>query len=344
MHYVLAVDGGNTKTLALVATLDGAIVGTGRSGCSDIYDSFSKDGYRQEALDLALANLEQAIGDALCSARIEARSLLASVFNLAGADWPEDFALLQAAMQARGFGQSISVQNDAFGVLHTGTSNPEGVSILCGTGAAVGARGPEGRSWHASYWLGAGGGIDLGNKVLKLVFRSELGLAGSTTLTRRVLDFFQMESVEDVLHAITGRETRELHLRRIDGLAPILLDEAEAGDSLARQLVSEHGHALGMYANIAAQRVGITDTAFPLILAGGVLRHPSTILSSAIVERVRAVSPDVQPALARCEPVVGVLFSALEAAGVALTPQVFRHLAATLPDTTWFQSTPPVPA
>ena len=37
MHYVLGVDGGNTKTIALLARLDGTIVGSGRSPGADIY-------------------------------------------------------------------------------------------------------------------------------------------------------------------------------------------------------------------------------------------------------------------------------------------------------------------
>jgi N-acetylglucosamine kinase-like BadF-type ATPase len=41
MKLVLGVDGGNTKTLALVAREDGAVIGTGRAGCGDIYGSTS---------------------------------------------------------------------------------------------------------------------------------------------------------------------------------------------------------------------------------------------------------------------------------------------------------------
>lgn len=340
MSGVLAVDGGNTKTLAVVAALDGTILGIGRSGCSDIYDTFSMASYGQEALDLALSNLEQAIRDALCAAQFQASEILVGVFNLAGADWPEDFALLREAMQTRGFGQTIIVQNDAFGVLHTGHSGATGVSILCGTGAAVGARGPGGRSWHASYWLDTGGSIDLGRKALELVYRSELGLEAPTALKRYVLDLFQAETVEGVLHRITGRETRKFYIRRIDQLAPALLDEAEAGDPLARRLIQEHGNALGLYANVAAQRVGLVNTAFPLVLAGGVLRHPSSLLVETIVERVRLVSPNVQPIRAPFEPVVGVLFSALEAAGVLLDVRLFEQITSQIDQRTFFENTP----
>ena len=43
MSYVLGVDGGNTKTIALLALLDGTIVGSGRGGCGDIYAAGSSD-------------------------------------------------------------------------------------------------------------------------------------------------------------------------------------------------------------------------------------------------------------------------------------------------------------
>jgi N-acetylglucosamine kinase-like BadF-type ATPase len=41
--YLLGVDGGNTKTIALVARSDGAIVGAGRAGCSDVYGAASEE-------------------------------------------------------------------------------------------------------------------------------------------------------------------------------------------------------------------------------------------------------------------------------------------------------------
>ena len=42
MPHVLDVDAGNTKTVALVALLDGTIVGSGRAGCGDIYGAVSE--------------------------------------------------------------------------------------------------------------------------------------------------------------------------------------------------------------------------------------------------------------------------------------------------------------
>jgi N-acetylglucosamine kinase-like BadF-type ATPase len=95
MQCVLAVDGGNTKTIALVAGLDGTILGTGRAGCSDIYNA---DHNRARAMQIALDNIEDAVMTALRAAGAEPGDLVAGVFGLAGADWPEDFVDLKKAM------------------------------------------------------------------------------------------------------------------------------------------------------------------------------------------------------------------------------------------------------
>src|SRR5436305_11603111 len=115
MQCVLAVDGGNTKTIAIVATLAGTILGAGRGGCGDIYnappntDSPSMVGAPiVDALDdhnarantdspsivgaplagaldssaAAIANIEYAVMSALQAAQVNTADLLAGVFNM----------------------------------------------------------------------------------------------------------------------------------------------------------------------------------------------------------------------------------------------------------------------
>ncbi len=181
------------------------------------------------------------------------------------------------------------------------------------------------------------GSAQLGQKTLHAVYRSELGIEPPTTLTKRVLDFFHLNTIEEVLYLFTSRSKRIPS--RVDQLTPILLDEAQAGDSVASRVVQEHGIALGDYAVAAARRVGIEGTAFTLVLAGGVFRHPSTVLEQAIIERVRSTSPDVRPTYCRFEPVIGVLFTALEAAGGVVDGVLLDKLLPTIPDPALFSTT-----
>ncbi|HEV2581109.1 MAG TPA: hypothetical protein VGT44_09670, partial [Ktedonobacteraceae bacterium] len=309
---------------------DGTILGAGRGGCGDIYNAPMEGTPWPDSASAAIANIEAAVEAALRSAQIEASDIETAVFSMAGADWPEDFALLQAAMRVRGYGRKLIVQNDALGVLHAGVADNVGVSVVCGTGGATGARGPDGRTWHSSAWQDqVQGSSMLSRKAVDAVVRSELGIDPPTSLTRLFLEYFGLESVEEMLHLQTGRG---LHLpKRLDGLTRFLLDEAEAGDEVAKNVVLEHGQGLGNYAVVGARYVSLEGTPFTLVLAGGVLRHPSTLLADTIIARVRSTSPDVRPIRCRFEPVIGVLFSALEAASVTVDDALLHRLNPTIP-------------
>jgi N-acetylglucosamine kinase-like BadF-type ATPase len=325
MGYILGVDAGNTKTVALVAHADGTIVGAGRAGCGDIYAAATHDG---------IPALEEAVLAALGACGARPADIGAGVFSMAGADWPEDFVFIQNAIRTYGFGRAITVYNDAFGALRAGSADGTGVVVVCGTGAATGGRGPDGRIWHTSFWQGPQGGFELGRKALKAVFRAELGIEPPTALSSAVLEFFGQPDVAAVLHMFTARNgarpTQARHLVRV------LLDVADRGDAPARQIVREHGAALGEYALVAARQVGIANEPFTLVLAGGVLRHPSPLLAEALVSRVRAAAPQVRVVRSQLEPVIGALLLALEAAGATIGDGVKARLEATMPPAAFF--------
>src|SRR2546430_14222852 len=86
MESVLAVDGGNTKTIALVASLDGTILGAGRGGCGDIYAAETGPKWPDSAT-AAVANIEYAVRSALQASQIDTSDLVTGVFNMAGVGW-----------------------------------------------------------------------------------------------------------------------------------------------------------------------------------------------------------------------------------------------------------------
>jgi N-acetylglucosamine kinase-like BadF-type ATPase len=114
MRCVLAVDGGNSKTLALVATLDGTILSVERGACGDIYNAIPTE-TAPNPTAAALENVELTVTTALRSAHVAREDIAASVFNMAGADWPEDIAFWRDTMTERGMGEQVIAQNDARG-------------------------------------------------------------------------------------------------------------------------------------------------------------------------------------------------------------------------------------
>jgi N-acetylglucosamine kinase-like BadF-type ATPase len=327
--YLLAVDGGNTKTIALVARDDGVILGAGRAGFGDIY--------RAESPNVALDSIASAVERALADAGIEAADLAVGAFSLAGADWPEDFELIQNAMDKAGYGQALVVVNDALGALRAGSPDGTGVSVVCGTGIATGARAGDGRSWHSSFWQDRNGAGEMGHLVMDAVCRAELGIDPPTALTPRALELFEQPSVERLLHLLTARKSATAE-SRIGLLAPVLLDAAGNGDATACRIVRELGTRLGDYALAAARQVGIANESFPLVLLGGVFRHRHRDLIDTMLERIRRDAPDVVPIHSPFEPVIGALFLALESAGTAIDDALRDRLKPTIPDADFFKT------
>ena len=90
-----------------------------------------------------------------------------------------------------------------------------------------------------------------------------------------------------------------------------MLDEAEAGDGVARTIVETVAGRMGDYARVCASRTGQLGAPFPLVLCGGVLRHPSPLLRSVLLSRI----PDGQPLYPDVDPVAGAVLIAADRVG-----------------------------
>lgn len=323
---MLGIDTGNTKTVALVATLQGEVKGYARRGCGDIYGTETSE---------ALRAINEAGNEALHNAGVNTSHFAATVLSAAGADWPEDFALIAGSAKANGLGASPIVVNDAIGGLRAGSPDGTGVVVACGSGAAVGARSRDGRIWHGSFWQGVQGAGELAEKTLRAVYRAELGIAPATSLTDAVLHHFNTDSVEAVLHLLTALGQPHPNTR---SLSRVLMNVADAGDPVAQRIVIEQGHGLGDYALVAARKTGQMDSPFHLVLTGGVLRHTSPLLRNAIIARVQEDAPFAQPIRSEMEPAFGAVMLALEAARVVIDEGVRERLRTTAPPFAFFET------
>jgi N-acetylglucosamine kinase-like BadF-type ATPase len=323
MDYLLGVDGGNTKTIALLARPDGAIVGAARGGCGDIYGAGGAEG--------AFESMRAAVHGALAAAGAPSTSIRRATFSLAGADWLEDFTYIRQELLRHGITQDAQVVNDAIGALRAGTSGA-GVSLVVGTGTAIGARGIDGRVWHISFWLWeAHGAGELGRQVLRALTRAELGLDPPAPLAAHLCQALGAASVEDLLYRLTRHSAHGGSNLRMRQLAPALLAECERGDPTAQRLVQDFGVTLGDYVLAAARQVGIAERDFDLVLAGGVLRANSACLIDTVVQRVQASAPGARPVRASLEPAVGALLLACESASVNVDERWMDTLRLTLP-------------
>jgi N-acetylglucosamine kinase-like BadF-type ATPase len=304
---LLGVDGGNTKTIAVLARPDGTVAGIGSAGRADIHNAPSPDE--------GVGEVVRAVAAALEAAAARPADLHAATFSLAGADWPEDFSFLRREIARRlELTLEPSVVNDAVGAIRGGTDEGTGIAVVCGTGGAVGARNSRGDVYHYGFWPDGTGATAFGERALAAVWRADLGLGPETSLTGRALARWGCSDPLDLLHGFTRLDAQRIQASEKALFAETVLDEAAAGDAVAVELVTVAGTRLGDYARVSAARVGLLESGFPLVLCGGVLRHPSPLLRDAILERV----PEGRPVTATEAPVVGPVLLAADDAGVRL--------------------------
>ena len=134
---VLGVDGGATKTDAVVMDVDGRILGSGRGGSSN---------WESVGLADAVNAIVLAVDGALAEAGHTRRDVVAAVFALAGVDWPADHVRLAGALDFLGLGGERYVTNDAFAALRAGISGRAGCVSSAGTGAVAAGRNEAGET------------------------------------------------------------------------------------------------------------------------------------------------------------------------------------------------------
>ncbi|MEZ4597898.1 MAG: BadF/BadG/BcrA/BcrD ATPase family protein [Chloroflexota bacterium] len=321
---LLGVDGGATKTVAVVADASGRVLGAGRSGSSDIHAASDPD--------IAVDRVADAARQALRAAGVEGSDLAQAAFGLCGADWPEDMELYREGLTTRlRLRRPPIVVNDAMGALRAGTPDGVGVSLVIGTGGAIGARGPDGATWVSGMRLEASGAVELGRLAYARLIRGAYGGGPTPDFQPAALQTHGVTTVEDLVRAITARGTGTGD-QGIARLAPVLLEAGHAGDPVARSAIDGHAAMLAGYLREAGRRVGFRDPQdVTLVIAGGVLRHRCTDLLTGIARRAgssRLVRPDA-------EPVFGVVLLAADELGAR--PEL-ATLRARGPDPSLFQT------
>lgn len=307
MTLVLAADGGNSKTIVAIADTDGHVLAVAKGGNTDIYNG---------APEKALAEFGRIANEAITKAGVMGVDIAAGALSVAGADWPEDFTLLETELQQQaGLTATPLVINDALGCLRLASQDFEGIAVVCGTFNAVGARARNGDVFHCGFWPDRTGGYDLALEALRAVYREALDLGPSTTLTKRLTVEFDVADGWALMHKFNARGST-MHFTGLAAITPILLDEADGGDEISRGLVVQTGNWLGQQARVSAQRVGIAVEGAHVVFTGGVLNHPSTLIVDTAMQHLSGAVPTRPTA----PPIVGALLLALDRAGATHSP------------------------
>ena len=193
----LGIDGGGSKTLALIADEDGNVIGRGSAESSN---------YHSAGKEKAFESLNNAIRFAFDDAKLSRQNFHAACIGLAGVDRPQDRAVIESWAKENLANTPVKIVNDAELVLAAGTADDWGVAMICGTGSIVYGRNKNGETTRAGGWgylLGdEGSGYRIGLAALQAIVRSHDGRDENTILQSSILNHLSLSSPTDLIKYI----------------------------------------------------------------------------------------------------------------------------------------------
>lgn len=274
----LGIDGGGSKTLAIVVDAAGTQRGCGLAGSAN---------HEAVSLATAVANIHAAATVAMSQAGGVLPAVTARI-GLAGIDRPDDHALL--APYLRELADEIILTNDA-ALLLSALPDSVGVALIAGTGAIACGRNAQGVTVRASGWghiIGdEGSGYELGRLGMQAAIRAADGRGATTTLLDSFLAHWHLTDPADMMGPIYADDDKS----RIASLSHIVLTAATDGDKVARRIVQSQAGELAKAVQVVTEKLGFS-THVPLALGGGLLIHDD-YYRALVLKRLRRHFPEL---------------------------------------------------
>ncbi|MDQ2838266.1 MAG: ATPase [Actinomycetota bacterium] len=307
--YVIAADGGNSKTDAVLATVDGEVLAQVQARGTRPH---------AEGIERTAADLAELVGLATKQAGLIDPAIKVGAFYLANIDLPAEEEQAHRVLHRLGIAEQIRVYNDVFAVLRAGSVRGWGVAVTSGAGVnAIGVH-PDGevaRFLSLGDFTGDwGGGHAVGVAGLGAAIRAGDGRGPDTKLTTQVAEHFSLADAESVALAVHRGELSYLSLHT---LAPVVFASASEGDEVARAIVLRLADELANMAATLLRRLRLLDSDADVVLGGGTLQSGNRILLDRIHQLLDAVAPRVTVRVLEVAPVTGALIEALVAAGAS---------------------------
>jgi glucosamine kinase len=305
---VIGIDGGGSKTHAMVADESGRVLGETIGPGSAV-----RPGQAEHSANV----ISDVVRDALASCEMTHVTPRALCVGVAGAGRETERQALWQALVSRDLASELVIHSDFSIALDDAFGDGPGVLLISGTGSVAYGRSPTGATARCGGWGPAAGdegsGAWIGRKALSVVTAAADGREPETALTGAVLTAAQVNETADLVGWAAQATPATLAT-----LAPVVLTVAETGDLRANAIVTLAVEELVLHVRALARKLfGDERAALPVALSGGMLPRGGT-LRKRLEHRLKSAVPGAQVS---AEPVVaarGAVRAALRIVGEAM--------------------------
>lgn len=295
---VLGVDGGGTKTQAIITDEAGRTLGEGLAGPSNPL---------RVGVSNAAAAVREAVDRACAAAGVRRTDIASAEVGLAGVRRADLKERMADALRVLGI-NSIEVVTDADIALYGATNGKPGLVLIAGTGSICCGRNARRKHVCAGGWGplagDEGSGSWIARRALQAVAQATDGRGAATSLDEAACQYFNVAKPEDLSMAIYAPSITN---DRIAGFARHVIAAAAATserDAVASQIVAEAGRELALLASTVIRKLRIERERFQVAYVGGVFSAGELVLDQlrrAIKQdapQAFLAPPQLSPALA----------------------------------------------
>ncbi|MGI6632749.1 MAG: N-acetylglucosamine kinase [Bacillota bacterium] len=326
MRYALGVDGGATKTMAVVGDERGNVLGVGLGGPTN---------YQITGLDMAMEHLGAAVSSALEAAKLSLTDISQAVFGMAGADFPIDFENLKKGISGLYPDLRAEIVNDTWVGFRAGTALPYGGVVISGSGANYAAAAPDGRKVTGRgmgyEWGSEGGAGSLIRQAVHHAFRSHDGTGPKTGLEEAVISLLGFPSYDELsLYMYQHQGQFGQIYTKAASIVPALFQLAFQGDSVAQNILVDTGRVMGEIIGGLVSNLGMGASPVDIVLVGSVFtKGVCPLMISSMKTACERKVPLAEFRLVEMEPAGGAFLMALESMGIE-GPDIRQRVIETL--------------
>jgi N-acetylglucosamine kinase-like BadF-type ATPase len=292
---VVGVDGGGTKTHAVIMDENEQILGEAIAGPSNPL---------RVGIASAAAAVREAVDCACAAAKVRRSDIIAAEIGLAGARKDELRDRMREALDGIVVGD-FEVVGDAEIALYGATDGEPGLVVIAGTGSICCGINGRGKRICAGGWGPVAGdegsGAWMARAALRAIAKAVDGRGPKTSLTEAACSYFHVDAAEDLSTAIYAPTITN---ERLAGFGRAVVQAAKAKDPVALEIVTQAGRELGQAAAAVIRGLKLERDVFQVAYVGGVFAAAGDIVLEPMRDAVLAVAPRAYLAEPRFPPAV----------------------------------------
>ncbi|HEU4994638.1 MAG TPA: BadF/BadG/BcrA/BcrD ATPase family protein [Gemmatimonadaceae bacterium] len=298
---VVGIDGGGTKTRALLADERGEAIAEAVGAGSAV---------RPHEVERSAGIIAGVVRDALEQSEMRDARPRVLMVGVAGVGREPERQALWEFLVAQQLADEVVVQTDFAVALDDAFGDGPGVLLIAGTGSSAFGRGPTGATARCGGWgpnIGdEGSGAWIGRRALSVVAAASDGREPETALTGAILTATEQPETSELIRWAAGATPAALAT-----LAPVVMTVADAGDLRANSIISMAVEELALHVRALARRLFTDERAsVPVALTGGLLARQSSF-RKRLEHRLKSAVPGAQIHAEEVDPARGAVRGAL---------------------------------